>query len=232
MGRIMNFNELKLPNKHSPKYISKKFYDKYFCKLVLKIDESKIKATKIATGFRPTWSRYSSYTNRFELLGQLVKDVKKIIINDDYRLRAEGRHLSIFTNDVSDLNAIMSQLPQHFYQIQMPINSNHSDVLDRHRAVVVRNTLFDKKFKFKVYLKGDYSLRESRYNDVKLYLENITNYGLNSTLERFFYTNNISRGIGWTAAVYLDDPSDLMMFQLRFNNDIQKIEEAVLISSL
>lgn len=228
----MNFDELKLPSKHAPKYISKKFYDKYFCKLVLKIDESKVKSTKIATGFRPTWGRYSSYTNRFELLGELVKDVKKIIVNDDYRMRAEGRHLSIFTNDVSDLNAIMSQLSPHFYQIQMPINSNHSDILDRHRAVVVRNSLFDKQFKFKVYLKGDYALRENRYNDVKLYLENIANYGLNSTLERFFYTNKLSRGIGWTAAVYLDDPSDLMMFQLRFNNDIQKIEEAVLISSL
>jgi hypothetical protein len=149
-----------------------------------------------------------------------------------HRLRAEGKHLSVFSNDVTDLNSLMDQLSLNFHEIQMPINSKHSDILDRHRAVVVRNSLFDKKFKFKVYMKPEYKLREIRYNDVKEYLENIKDYGLNHAMDRFFNSNMRTRGIGWTAAIYLNDPADLMMFQLRFNNDIQKIEEAVLISSL
>jgi hypothetical protein len=48
----------------------------------------------------------------------------------------------------------------------------------------------------------------------------------------FFKTNFNNRRIGWTAAIYLNDPSDLMMFQLRFDDDIMKIEEAVLIDNL
>lgn len=227
----MNFDELKLPANKKPKYIGKKFYDKYFCKLVLQIDDSKLKTTKIDSGFYSSW-RYRSYDNRSTLLASLVKNVKKILTNDDYRLRAESKYLSVFTNEVADLNALMDQLPSHFKLIEMPINSNHSTVLDRHRAVVVRNSLFDKKYKFKIYMKADFGLREKRYSDVKLYLENISNYGLNNTMDRFFNSNLRFRNLGWTAAVYLNDPSDLMMFQLRFNNDIQKIEEAVLISSL
>jgi hypothetical protein len=239
MDKIMNFDEVKLPVNKTPKFVGKKFYDKYFCKLVLRIDESKLKKTKFegASGnawgsYSSSWSRYRSYDNRSALLGSLVKDVKKILTNSDHRLRAEGKHISIFTNDVTDLNALMDKLSPHFDQIEMPINSNHSTVLDRHRAVVVRTSLFDKKYKFKIYMKPYFELRENRYNDVKLFLENIADHGLNGTLYSFFNTNRRTRSLGWTAAVYLNDPSDLMMFQLRFNNDIQKIEEAVLISSL
>lgn len=227
----MNFDELKLPYKKKPKYISKKFYDKYFCKLVLKIEESKIKETKISAGFT-SWNRYNTFTNRSELLGRLIKEVKKVIVNDDHRFRAEGKYLSIFTNDVNDLNEVMSILSLNFYELYTPINTNHSEVLDRHRAVVVRNSLYDKKYKFKVYMKPDYALRETRYKDVQLYLENIEDHGLNHTMNIFFNTDFSTRRAGWTAAIYLNNPSDLMMFQLRFNNDIQKIEEAVLISSL
>jgi hypothetical protein len=239
MDKIMNFDEVKLPVNKTPKFVGKKFYDRYFCKLVLRIDESKLKKAKFegssnnAWGsYSSSWSRYRSFDNRSTLLGSLVKDIKKILTNDDYRLRAEGKHISVFTNDVTDLNALMDKLPLHFNQIEMPINSNHSTVLDRHRAVVVRTSLFDKKYKFKIYMKPHFELRENRYNDVKLFLETITDYGLNGTMHSFFNTNIRTRSLGWTAAVYLNDPGDLMMFQLRFNNDIQKIEEAVLISSL
>jgi hypothetical protein len=81
-------------------------------------------------------------------------------------------------------------------------------------------------------MKPLYTLRESRYNEVKEYLENISDYGLNGTMHDFFNTNFNNKRIGWTAAVYLNDPSDLMMFQLRFDDDIMKIEEAVLIDNL
>jgi hypothetical protein len=81
-------------------------------------------------------------------------------------------------------------------------------------------------------MKPLYTLRESRYNEVRDYLENISDYGLNGTMHDFFKTNFNNRRIGWTAAIYLNDPSDLMMFQLRFDDDIMKIEEAVLIDNL
>jgi hypothetical protein len=231
MARTMNFDEVKLPQGFQAKYIGKKFYGKYYCKLVLKIDPLLIKKTNVSTGHN-RWARIGMYSNRFELLGKLVKEVKTLMLNDDYRFRAEGKNISIFTNDVTDLNVIIEKMPVNFYELYMPINNNHTEVLSNHRSVVVRNSLFDKKYKFKIYMKSDYKLRESRYKDVKLYLENVHDYGLNGTMHDFFKTEYNSRRIGWTAAIYLNDPSDLMMFQLRFDDDITKIEEAVLIDNL
>jgi hypothetical protein len=231
MARTMNFDEVKLPQGIQAKYIGKRFYGKYYCKLVLKLDPSLIKKTNVSTGHH-RWARIGMYSNRFELLGKLVKEVKTLMLNDDYRFRSEGKNISIFTNDVSDLNLIIEKMPVNFYELYMPINNNHTEVLSNHRSVVVRNSLFDKKYKFKIYMKPLYTLRESRYNEVREYLKNISDYGLNGTMHDFFNTNFNNRRIGWTAAVYLNDPSDLMMFQIRFDDDIMKIEEAVLIDNL
>ena len=231
MARTMNFDEVKLPQGVHAKYIGKKFYGKYYCKLVLKIDSSLIKQSKMSTG-TVRWSRMGVFTNRGELLGKLVKQVKSHITNDDYRFRAEGKNISIFTNDVTDINLIIENMPASFCELYMPINNNHTEVLSNHRSVVVRNSLFDKKYKFKIYMKPYYELREARYSNVKEYLENISDYGLNSGMYQFFNTEFSSRRIGWTAAVYLNDPSDLMMFQLKFDDDIMKIEEAILIDNL
>jgi len=227
----MNFDEVRLPQGVQAKYIGKKFYGKYYCKLVLRLDPSLIKQSRVSTGTM-RWARMGVVSNRFELLGNLVKEVKKLILNDDYRFRAEGKNISIFTNDVTDLNLIIEKMPVNFCELYMPVNNNHAEVLSNHRSVVVRNSLFDKKYKFKIYMKPLYTLRESRYNEVREYLENISDYGLNGIMHDFFNTNFNNKRIGWTAAVYLNDPSDLMMFQLRFDDDIMKIEEAVLIDNL
>jgi hypothetical protein len=231
MDRTMNFDEVRLPQGVQAKYIGKKFYGKYYCKLVLRLDPSLIKQSRVSTGTM-RWARMGVVSNRFELLGNLVKEVKKLILNDDYRFRAEGKNISIFTNDVTDLNLIIEKMPVNFCELYMPVNNNHTEVLSNHRSVVVRNSLFDKKYKFKIYMKPLYTLRESRYNEVREYLENISDYGLNGIMHDFFNTNFNNKRIGWTAAVYLNDPSDLMMFQLRFDDDIMKIEEAVLIDNL
>ena len=231
MDRTMNFDEVKLPEGIQAKYIGKKFYGKYYCKLVLKIDSALIKQSRVSIGTM-RWSRAGSFSNRGELLNKLVKQVKSFITNDDYRLRAEGKNISIFTNDVNDLNSIIEKMPVNFCELYMPVNNNHTEVLSNHRPVVDRNSLFDKKYKFKIYMKPYYELREARYSHIKEYLENISDYGLNSALYQFFNTNFSSRRIGWTAAVYLNDASDLMMFQLRFDDDIMKIEEAILIDNL
>lgn len=227
----MNFDEVKLPQGFQAKYIGKKFYGKYYCKLVLKLDPLLIKKTNVSTGHN-RWARIGMYSNRFELLGKLVKEVKTLMLNDDHRFRAEGKNISVFTNDVSDLNLIIEKMPASVCELYMPINNNHTEVLSNHRSVVVRNSLFDKKYKFKIYMKPYYELREARYNNVKEYLENISDYGLNAGMYQFFNTGFSPRRIGWTAAVYLNDPSDLMMFQLRFDDYIMKIEEAILIDNL
>ena len=171
MDRTMNFDEIKLPQGVQAKYIGKKFYGKYYCKLVLKIDTWLIKQSKVSTA-TIRWGRTGVFSNRFELLGKLVKEVKQHMLNDDYRFRAEAKNISIFTNDVADLNSIIEKMPKNFCELYMPVNNNHTEILSNHRSVVVRNSLFDKKYKFKIYMKPYYELREARYSNIKEYLEN------------------------------------------------------------
>jgi len=46
------------------------------------------------------------------------------------------------------------------------------------------------------------------------------------------YFNHIPGYKGYTVAIYLNDPEDLMMCQMKFHNEIHYIEEAVLLSNL
>ena len=78
-------------------------------------------------------------------------------------------------------------------------------------------------------------MRTERFRPVAEFLEHfdITRYDVNNILRDFWspYTHSIN-SLGWTVAVYFKDLEDLMMFQLRFTDDIMKIEEIVLVRDL
>lgn len=226
----MNLDESKIPAGCKVKYIKKMYYSKYIYKLTLEIDKAKlIKTNNMA------WRniRHASYSNRFQLVNELVNELKPVIKDDNYRIRAENCKVSFFTNNVDDVNSVILKFPGGVTELEKPMNTNHAEIIDKFRKVVVRQTLFDKKYKFKVYLRYGFDLRENRYKDVQEFLQNLdSNWGINHTLDRFFNTKASTRHVGYTAAVYLNNTEDLMMFQLRFNNDINKIEEAILLNEL
>jgi hypothetical protein len=77
-------------------------------------------------------------------------------------------------------------------------------------------------------------MRETRYLEIKEFADSLEagSWDANYWMKRFWHTHSSSNRIGYTIALYLKDSSDLMMFQLRFNDQIEKIEEAVLLSDL
>lgn len=226
----MKLDNFCFPSHVKLKYIQKKYYSKYFYKLELQLDKSKLvrEDTK-----RWRASSYINYSNRFYLIKEIVADIKSSVVDDDYRIRSEGISISFFTNSEENIIKIFEKIPSNVLSLYRPLNSAHVDVIENHKKVLVRGSLFEKKYKFKVYLRPSWEQREKRFSEFKDWLDNSnTDYALNNALKQYFNTNRSMRGIGYTTAVYFNDPQDLMMFQLRFNNQILKIEEAVLLSEL
>jgi hypothetical protein len=230
MDQNTSLDNCKLPAHVKVKHIPKKFYSKYVYKIVLQIDKTQLKEDG---RFRSWRSSYATFTNRLSLLNDLIRLVKSKITDDDYRFRSESLTVSYFTNSENDIVSVMNFLGHRVIEFYRPVSVAHVDLLDEHTKVVVRSSLFEKKYRFKVYLKPSWVDREARFKETKDWLESsATEFGLNNSLQNFFYTNKSPRGMGYTVAVYFNDPQDLMMFQLRFNEKIQKIEEAVLVSDL
>jgi hypothetical protein len=231
MAQIMNLDNIQLPARCKVKYTQKMYYKKYIYKLIFEVDKNKL----IRSQGKQTYyyAKYISYTNRMQLINDLLKSIDQHMTNDDYRLRSESIRISLFTSDINDVVSLIANMPDRLVEFERPYNDNHVQILDNFRKVVVRPSLFEKEYKFKIYLRYDHKMREIRYSPVQQFLENLDGkWTVNSTLTRFFNTKMVGRHMGYTAAVYLNSAEDLMMFQLRFNEDIAKIEEAVLISEL
>ena len=230
MAQTMNFDDIKVPAGCKLKYTQKMYYKKYIYKLIFEVDKSKLVKN---TNQRYVYPRYHSYSNRMQIVNDLLKQIDLHVKSDDYRLRAENVRVSVFTSSTEDVVSLISNLGHRLVELERPVNENHAEIMDNFKKVVVRSSLFEKEFKFKIYLKSDYKIRETRYAGVKNFLETLdSKWGVNYTLNKFFGTEMTGRNLGYTAAVYLNSAEDLMMFQLRFHDDIFKVEEAMLISDL
>ena len=210
--------------------IERKYYKKYFYKIVLKVDDSKIKP-----GVPRIYHPYG-FSAMYAARQDLLKEIVALPIQDaDCKIRSESRWISVFTNDTDFIELLFKDLGHRIHEYHRPVSDNHKEVVDQNRRIRVRKRLFENEFKYKVYFSIDWRLRQDAYSDVKLWLEgleniNNTRWAVNSTLRQYF---NATPGYkGYTAAVYLNEPEDLMMCQMRFHSEIEYIEEAVLISSL
>ena len=227
MAQTMN---LSIPKSVKQYSIERKYYKKYFYKIVLKIDESKIKPG-VPRIYHP-WGYSAMYAARQELL----KEITSLPIQDaDCKIRSESRWISVFTNDTDFIEMLFDKLRHRIYEYHRPVSEEHKEVVDQNRRIRVRKRLFENDFKYKVYFTQDWKYRTDAYSDVKNWLygldnTNGTRWEVNKTLRQYF--DSIPGYKGYTAAIYLNDPEDLMMCQIKFNNEIQHIEEAVLISSL
>ena len=224
---IMNLSIPKFVKQFS---IERKYYKKYFYKIVLKIDDNVVK-TNVPRIYHP-WGFTAMYTARQEL----IKEIAALPITDaDCKIRSESRCVSVFTNDVKFIELLFKDLSHRIVEYHRPVSEEHKEVVDQNRRIRVRKRLFENEFKYKVYFSQDWKHRTDRYSEVKLWLDGLedidgSRWAVNKTLHQYF--NGIPGYKGYTAAIYLNDPEDLMMCQMRFHNEIQYIEEAVLISSL
>ena len=210
--------------------IERKYYKKYFYKIVLKVDDNVVK-TSVPRMYHPF-----GFSALYAARQNLVKEIAALPIQDaDCKIRSESRWVSVFTNDTSLIELLFRDLGCHITEYHRPVSDNHKAVVDQNRRIRVRKRLFENEFKYKVYFSQDWKYRENRYIDVKNWLAGLENsegtrWAVNKTLQQHF--GNKPGYKGYTAAIYLNDPEDLMMCQIKFNNEIYYIEEAVLISSL
>ena len=233
----MTLDDIQLPSWVKVNFIEKQYYSKYFCKLVLKIDTSKIKSTGQKYEY-DRWSyRYKHNSEIAVLNKKLCKDILGHLTGKDYRLRREGKEVAVFFNDEEILQVLKEQLSKRIIELHRPLNDAHKEVVVDNRRIRVRKSLFEKQFKFKVYLSNDWNLREHRYKEFQEWVDSLDNpfrerWRVNCGLERMFNPKATIRSAGYTMAIYLNDPEDLMMCQLKFNDKIQYVEEAVLLQDL
>ena len=210
--------------------IERKYYKKYFYKIVLKVDDNVVKNSV------PKMYHAFGFSALYAARQNLVKDIAALPIQDaDCKIRSESRWVSVFTNDTALIELLFQELSHRITEYHRPVSEEHKEVVDQNRRIRVRKRLFENEFKYKVYFSQDWKYRENKYIDVKNWLAGLENsegtrWAVNKTLQQHF--GNMPGYKGYTAAVYLNDPEDLMMCQIRFNNEIYYIEEAVLISSL
>jgi len=210
--------------------IERKYYKKYFYKIVLKVDESNIKP-----GIPRIYHPYG-FTALYGARLDLLKEITALPIQDaDCKIRSESRWVSVFTNDIEFIELLFRELEHRIAEYHRPVNDVHKDVIDQNRRIRVRKRLFENDFKYKVYFTQDWKYRTDGYVDVKNWLYGLDNtngvrWEVNKTLRQYF--DSIPGYKGYTAAIYLNEPEDLMVCQMRFHSEIQYIEEAVLIDSL
>jgi hypothetical protein len=223
----MNF----LIPKHVEQFsLERKYYKKYFYKIAFKVNEGLIKP-----GIPRIYNKFGN-TQLYSAQQGLLSKIHTIIGADhECKIRTENRWISVFTNDETTIKNLFEHLSEFIVKFYSPVSEDHKNIIDQSKRIRVRKKLFEGIFKYKVYFSQDWKLRNDKYSEVKdwLYtLENIDNnrWEVNVTLDMYF--NHIPGYKGYTAAIYLNDPEDLMMCQMKFHNEIHYIEEAVLLSDL
>lgn len=214
-------------------FIQRKWYGRYIFKAVVEVDKTKLKINDRSSNSNLYWNwNKNHYSNGASLLAITCNEIDDLLGKGNHRLRSEGLTVSVFTNDENNIRLLSEHYGARLKSIDKPVSDEHVAVIEKHKKVVVRKTLFENQYRFKVYLKYNWDQRIGRYHEVQEFLKNYENYSVNSALKQFFYTEKNARNLGQTVAVYFSNPEDLMMFQLKFNNDILKIEESVLLSDL
>jgi len=227
MVMIMN---LLIPKNVKQYSIERKYYKKYFYKICLKVDESLINPS-----FPRMYHRFGN-TGLYQAQQTLLKEICNLSIKDaDCKMRTENRYVSVFTNDTALIEELFDKLYHRITEFHSPKNDFHKDTIDSNKRVRVRKRLFENIFKYKVYFSRDWKFRNDNYSELKEWLDGLedadgTRWAVNNTLNMYF--NYIPGYKGYTAAIYLNDPSDLMMCQMKFHSEIHYIEEAVLLSNL
>jgi hypothetical protein len=225
----MNLDNLTFPAGVGVEYIQKKYFGRYIYKMVMYFDELNDRKIKRRSINYNLGSSRRSHLEVKKLIRSIVHDKKT-----NFRLRIEGNIVSFFTNDTDHIRRLATDVPDKILKFEKPFNDAHKEILENKSQIIVRKSLFAKKFKYKIHLKSSKSHRESRYAEVKSYVKSISNleYGANSTLEDYWNPKKLARYLGWSISLYLNHMEDIMMFRLKFDDLIWKIEEVVLIDEL
>ena len=216
------------------KYTEKKYYNKYVYKLVLEADISDIGPRQNNNYY---WRKaVGGFQVRVRAVSLLNK-IKEVAVDDiDNKFRIEYNRVSYFTNSVEVIDMLLTTFRGEVQTLYQPYNENHTNVITDNKRVRVRARLFEDKFRYKIYFKYRWGDRERRFPEIREWLDTLDNKGSrwmpNKILTRFLETDKEHRALGYTIAVYLNDPEDVFICQMKFQGLLDYIEEAILVSEL
>lgn len=221
------------------KLTEKNFFNIYPYKLTFIIDHDQIEPKFLKDCLSWSQLRKSANSNLRHLMSEMQSNIASNIRGSNNKFRIDNTSTSIkfYTSDECDVKSLINNVSDRLYSIHCPLNDNHKELLLKNHAIRVRNSLFDSKFKYKVYIRHVWEDRKTRFSDVTGWLletmgDDNDRWRPNSTLRYFMHTDIEHRHLGYTIAFYLRDMEDVMMCNLRFDSVIEKIEEAVLVSDL
>ena len=243
----MNSNELKIPKHVAIRAPEKCYFRKYTHKLEFEASAEK-KAASMAVS--QSWSRrrYNYYNVKSEITNPIKNILSSHETDDkkfDYRLRQESYTVSLYFSDSKILELMLSDpIKGKLTALYKPHNDKHLEFMEVNKKIRVRKTLFNRYYRYKLYVKNTSKFRKDEIMGFRAWLHETypekdridINSGL-SYLFNFSSSPAANKGTAWyrasaVLAIYFNDEVDLMMAKLRLNEHISHIEEAVLLEEL
>jgi hypothetical protein len=234
-----------------PKHIAIKIPEKsYYGKYTHKLD---LVATKeqSAAAMRSLNNWRFNRTNYYNVQTEITKPIKRILADHeletgqalDYRLRQEGANVSLYFSDTKVLKLVMTdRIVSKVVSLYQPLNDKHLEVMEINKKIRVRKTLFNKLYRYKLYIKNTSKFRKEELSAFNRWIKETfpedSRIAMNTGLDYLLlYGKTKERARSWyihntILAIYINDEIDLMLVKLRLNEHIAHIEEAVLLSEL
>lgn len=241
-----NSNKIVIPKHIKIEVPEKSYYGKYTHKLDLVATKE-----QSAAAIRSLNNWRFNRTNYYNVQQELAKPIKRILADYvheqgpdfDYRLRQEGAAISLYFSDTKILELILAdRIASKIVSLYQPINDNHLKVMEINKKIRVRKSLFNKSYRYKLYIKNTTKFRKeelSAFNNwIKETFPDDSRLAINAGLDYLLvYGKTKERARSWyihntVLALYINDEIDLMLIKLRLNEHIAYIEEAVLLTEL
>jgi len=241
-----NSNDIVIPRHIKIEVPEKSYYGKYTHKLDLVATKEQSAAT-----IRSLNNWRFNRTNYHNVQVEVTKPIRRILADYaletghelDYRLRQEGATLSVYFSDTKILELILAdRIVSKIVSLYRPINDKHLEVMEINKKIRVRKSLFNKAFRYKLYIKNTTKFRKeelSAFNNwikdtfpeddriaINAGLDYLLVYGKTRERARSWYIHNT------ILAIYINDEVDLMLTKLRLNEHIAYIEQAILFTEL
>ena len=245
-----NSNKLVIPRHIKIKVPEKCYYGKYTHKIDLVATKERTAAAARSSS-TSSWNWRISRTNYYNVQNELTKPIKRILADYeaetdhvfDYRLRQEGSSVSLYFSDTKILELILAdRITAKVVSLHQPINDKHLEVMEINKKIRVRKSLFNKAYRYKLYIKNSTKFRKEELSAIDNWIKETfpedSRIAINSGLEYLLLYGKTKEGSrSWyihnsILAIYINDEIDLMMVKLRLNEHIAYIEEAVLLTEL
>lgn len=217
---------------------SKLFYNKWPYKILCIVTESwRIKRLGLKKTLDYCYNPDNVfYSNRFRGSPQVIINLLKFthamepFLSKEIQIRSEGNLFNIYCRNTELYNEMISKLDEFISEIHEPINNHEFDYMINNSAKkILCNQFPHKKYQYRIWIKSSFD------NELKLkFSQWILNYNNNIMVSTHTHNWLMLNSRYWIPqpSIYVKDSSTLSMVGLFLGNNVQKVEEFVLRSSI